>query len=361
MPRAARALAFALSLAACAPPPPPVGAVVIGPPRAAAPVIEPRPAAPPALEEPGPEACRYTTDDGYDLRFRPDAPPFAHLGGARAAITLSTQGPARGALARATKDGFSLNGVVTSDDLVLHPAHAVVLGGLVVPGPSAALGWKATAPGLVTIAYTPPQEVELLPGAGLDAARVPCASVGLSRARFEPRSAAPRAPKEREGLLGAGKVVPLSREHDAAPVAKLHVPKDGDALVAIVDARRTRSRVRWELDGAVVFGWVPTSAVAPAPTDMIGDMFAIGDIGLSGTAERHVTRVLRCPRELPLVAEVRGERRTVGSIAAGSPVRLLPSKGDLLSVQLPERLAEASTDARVGVLAPHVVGCAEKR
>src|SRR5262249_30089650 len=153
--------------------------------------------------------------------------------GASATIDFTTSGPAAGAWARAVVRGFTVQGLVAPVDLSLGPARAMPLGGFVVPGPEAHFAWKATAPGSITIGYTPDAEIEVLPEARLSEINLPCDAVSLELSRFDAHTAAPRGPKERDAFFSADRTVPIARTPDGPPVAKIHVGENG-ALVTVI-------------------------------------------------------------------------------------------------------------------------------
>lgn len=355
---------LALLLAACSPAASPPTTVVVEPtaPAAPAPVTdrEPPAPAPPAVEAPGQQGCLLPSSGYHALRFRADGPPFASLGGTSATIDLTTSGPSAGAAARAVRAGFTLQGIVAAEGITVVPARAVVIAGFVVPKPGAALPWKGTLPGTIKVSFALEADVEALPEAGLADLGLPCDAVSLDHAYFDPRTAAPRSPKEKEMLVRAGKVVPLSRTPEGPPVARLRLTGD-DLSVTLVLTRGRRALVRREQQSALVFGWVSAADLHAPPADQIGEAYGIGDLGMVGKATPASVRTVRCDRDVPLVAEVAGERRTVGSVAAGTALVLLDRTGDLISVKLPDKLADVEADARLGVLASHVSVCDEKR
>jgi hypothetical protein len=355
-----RAALLSLLLAGCsaAPPPPTVVVEVTRPAPSLAPPA-PRAAldpTPPALEVPGPAGCFSSVAGHVALRFRPDAPPFASLDDAGATVDFTTAGPAAGASVRAVYRGFTLGGIVAADEIPLVATRAVVLGGFVVPASGARLAWRATALGAITVGFTPDDVIEVLPGAQLDATVLPCAAVTTEGAApFELGASIPRAPRETRGFVPAGKSLGLSRTPGGPPVARLRAGAEG-AEVTVVETRGPHALVRHAGGRQVVFGWVPARDVQP-PTQEINDTFGVGCIGLTGLpAAGRPLRVVHCENLVPLVAEQAGERRTVGSVAAGAALPLGEARDGLVSVVLPAAL-HAAPDARLGVLATHVAGC----
>lgn len=309
-----------------------------------------------ALEPPSHPGCVLSTSGRHELRFRPDGPPFAYLGGGVASVDFGADGASRGAFVRASHGGFTLRGVIAPADLSISLAHPLALGGFVSPSPARQLTWKHGTSSGLEVAYPRMEDIELLPGAELAAIPVPCGALTLDRASFEPRSAAPEAPGEQTRYLRAGAVVPLSRDERGPPVARIHVPKAGDEPVTLVDTRGPTALIRWERPWEVVFGWVPTARLATTRA-LISDSFSNGDIGLIASQEAKPLAVKRCPHDLPIIAEIQGQRRTIGNIASGTHVPLLTQRPPLLSVALPSELAAPLSDAKVGVLATHLKGC----
>ncbi|APR88093.1 hypothetical protein A7982_13442 [Minicystis rosea] len=315
---------------------------------------------PPELEAPGAQGCSSSTTGHHRLRFRADMPPFLTLAGASATVDLTVAGPAGGAMMRAVHRGFTVHGITAADDLALAPARPMVLGGFIVPAPDARLTWKATVPGTITVGFALEGDLEALPEAHLDASALPCDAVTLDVAPFDPSTAAPHSPQERAALLTAGKAVPISRTPEGAPIARLRVTT-ADAGIVVIETRGRRSLVRREASQGVVFGWVAASDVKPLPKDGVGEALGGGGFGLVGVGDSSARpRTVRCDRIVPLVAEVAGERRTIGSVAAGAVISLLERKGETFTVQLPDGF-EADAAARIGVPGAHVESCPEAR
>lgn len=359
-------VAIPILLAACTGGPPPatvvVEAVPAVPPPSAVSSADPAPLAPapPAIETPGQQGCFLSGTAPAPIRFRADARPFVSLSGASATFDLTTAGPGAGAVVRAVVRGFTVQGLAAANDLPIGPARAFAIGGFVVPGPEARLTWKATAPGSITLGYTPDESIEVLPEARPVGATLPCDAIALEPSGFEARGAAPHGAKEHEALLAAGKRALFARTPEGPPVVKLKVG-DSDMVVTVVETRGRRALVRVDLPTSVLFGWLAASDLRPMPKDFVSESFGVGCLGLSGIGPTPtVQKKVQCDDMVALVAEVAGERRTVGSVAAGAMIALLPHQGDLVPVALPMGLT-AEEGATVGVLASHVAGCAQAR
>jgi hypothetical protein len=230
-----------------------------------------------------------------------------------------------------------------------------VLDGFAVPTPDARFAWKGGAPGSISVSFAPDDDVELVPAGSLDAVALPCDAVMLGWPSFDARAAAPRGRGAREAVLRAGQIIPLSRTPGGPSIAMLR-PAPGTAEeISVIETRGRRSLVVRAGERAVIFGWIPAADALPPPPERAPETFRCGVLDLEDAPEPR--SIARCDRALPLVAEVAGERRTVGSIAAGTPIPLGDRRGDLVSVLPPERLAIAATGATLGVLASHLRGC----
>ena len=356
---------LALVLAGCsAPPAAPL--VVLLPPAVAAtaePIAGPPEPTPPGLEMPGEQGCIFPTSEHLELRFQAGAPPFATLQGASALVFLSTAGPAAGASARVVHEGFTLTGIVDGDDVSLSPTRATVMGGFLIPTSDARLAWKGTAPGRITVELVPSLRIEALPEAHLGAMTLACDEVDLDHhGSFDAFAAAPHSPKQRNARLRSGVPIPLSRTPGGPAVATFEAESDDEAIT-LVETRGRHALVVRPHREVVLFGWIPRTAVLLVASTGIGDNYSNGP-GLTDTRKSRVHAVVHCDHDLPLVALVAGERRTVGSVAAGTPLRLADARlgdprGVIAPLVLPDTLAVA--EAWLGVLASQVAACQQRR
>jgi hypothetical protein len=337
----------------------PIASVTPEPPTAPSPV-SPEPT-PPPLDVPGEMGCTYPSSGELRLRFRGGARPFAVLAVGSTLVDLSTAGPAAGAYVRRAQEGYTLTGIVAGDEISLGPAHAMVIAGFLVPTPDARFAWQGAAPGKVLITIPVDDDVRVLPEAKLGpAVSLDCDAVSLEGASFDAASAAPRSPRQRQARLRSGKAIPLSRTVGGPPVAELAVrPDDGDS-VTLVETRGGRALVVRAGVRAIVFGWIPLTFVDPGEFETFGrGGLALRPESVGGGSA--VREVVRCDHEVPLVAEVDGERRTVGSVAAGTSLRLLERTGAVVPLLFPRTLVVHDPEARLGVLASHVAACEKTR
>lgn len=338
-------LSLSLALGACAsaPPAPTVSLSASAPASAA---VSREPEAPASVIVPAGQGCVLPTTSRHALRVRADGPWFAITMGAAGTIDLTTGGPAAGAVVRVARAGVSVMGLVPGDEIRLFPSRALVLGGFVVPTTEARLPWKGTSLGEIAVSFAP-SGVELLADASLDTTRLPCSAVTVGVPRFDPLSVLPRSTREADFELRRGAPVPLSRRHDEPPVARL-LPDDEPESVTVIKARGSRSLIRRVRGDAVIFGWIPTSALGPAGS-IITEHFTHGD-GFTMDPDAEPARgTMRCDRALPIVAVVGGERRTVGAVAPRTELTLLAPRGDLTPFVLPRGLVDLNEGAVLGL------------
>lgn len=347
-----RAIAFVIAagLAACAGrgPPPSTVAVLAPPASSAAPAVSG------AIAVPGAQGCVLPTRQRHALRFQPDGEWFALTMGAPGTIDLGTAGPAAGALVRVARGGVSVAGLLPASEVQLYPTRALVLGGFVVPQSITALAWKATSLGEITVSLAP-EGIELVTAGSLDALRLPCNAVGVEASRFDPRSVVPRSTRERDFELARRGPVPLSRLPDEPPIARI-LPGEGPASVTVIEARGARSLIRMVRRDAVIFGWIPTSALGEEGA-WFNEEFSHGDGFTLEPEPEPITGVVRCPRALPVVAVRGADKRVVGSIAPGTELSVHAASEGIVPFALPPGLVDLRPEVRLGVPAERLSGC----
>lgn len=331
-------------LAACAAPsPPPPAPVVVQPvpapaaePAAAEPAPPPpppAPAEPPPIAFPEPAACVFSTAlwDGAaphtELLLRKGGPAFARVAFPAAELTLPV-GPASDGAGLAVEDsGLALRGHITGDSVVLRPAEAIVLGGFAALREHAKLSWRESKAGAVVVSFDPGKGVEVIGGSL--GAELACAAVGLDRARFDPMAPIGPRKQEKPGRLRVNKAIQLSKEPKSAPIANLLAENDDQAEVTILDAVGSVTRIAWERDEAIVFGWVSSADVSPRKSaGGWGYGTGRGSFGRSV----HPVEQVKCGADVKVVVDVSGERATAGLIKAGTLIDVLAQGGDHASV-----------------------------
>lgn len=357
------------ALAACAapPPPPPPAPVVVqpvpAPPAEAAaepapPPPPPAPAEPPPIAFPEPAACVFSTTqwDGAgprtELLLRKGGPAFARVTSPAAELTLPVGPATDGAGLRVEDSGLALRGHITGDAVVLRPAEPIVLGGFAALRERAKLGWKESKAGAIVVSFDPGKDVEVI--GGPLGAELACAAVGLDRARFDPMAPVGPPKQQKPGRLRVNTKIPLSKDPKGAPLANLLAASDQDADVTIIDVVGSVTRIAWERDEAIVFGWVSSADVSPR-TGAHGWGYGSGSGGFARSV--HAVARVKCGADLPVVVDVSGERATAGLIKAGTAIDVLDQGGEHATVHVRSPRIQVLTGAALLARADRLRDC----
>ena len=362
--------AVAVGLCACvpaevpaAPPKPPV---VVAAPRPATPepVALPEPAEPseppvplpPRIERPADVACTWTSDrwltsSAVDLRMRPGGPSFARAaGGPRAHVQIPV-GPAKHGIADASSGGLLLTGIVDASAIVLHPAHAFPMNGVVYPTSNVSLTWTKGQSGRVTVTAPAPTQLLLsrLPLAGTPE----CANVSLDRgARMDMYQEIFGAPSGSPCYFPSARMIAISSDPARPAEVKLF---SGELLVCDAFAQRGGfTRVAVDVDQVFIAGWVRSSLVQGSSGRGSTGGVGFGSVGIVDMVRSPLAKVV-CPESVPLVAEVAGESATVGAVLPGTTIEILERRGPFSRVFVTSRgvhvLGTAALLARASDLA----------
>lgn len=348
------ALPFLLGLGLCAcapaevPSAPPKPPVIAAAPRPAAPepVALPEPAEPseppvplpPRIERPAEVACTWTSDrwltsSAVELRMRPGGPSFARAsGGPRAHVQIPV-GPAKHGIADASSGGLLLTGIVDASSIVLHPAHAFPMNGVVYPTSAVSLTWTKGQSGRVTVTAPAPTQLLLsrLPLAGTPE----CASVTLDRgARMDMYQEIFGAPSGSPCYFPSARMIAISSDPARPAEVKLF---SSDLLVCDAFAQKDGfTRIAVDVDQVFVAGWVRSSLVQGSSGRGSTGGIGFGYAGIADPARSPLAKVV-CPDSVPLVAEVAGETATVGAALPGTTIEILERRGPFSRVFVTSR------------------------
>lgn len=333
----------ALLLAACAGPPPPApkAVVVVSPPidsSPAPPVAEadaapPTPSAsldPPLPALPEPAACVMTTSRWRgaratsDLRFREGGPIFARASGGKASLHLPIGSITDGAGLEVADESFALRGHLAGSEIWLHPAKPIVLGEAIIPLYGSKLEWTRASPGAVAVTFDPQEGIALVQPLAAD---LPCDSLSIDNTPIEPSTVLPVLNKGKQALLRAGASIPLSLTAGGAALATLTAKAGEDALVTVMETAGKNTRVAWQRQLSLIFGWVPTSQLEFPKKLPEQHGHGTGSGTGFGRSLHPVFRVV-CPEDVPFVVEAEGERMTGGKIFAGTTINVMDSEGE---------------------------------
>jgi hypothetical protein len=289
-----------------------------------------------------------------ELRLSGDGPVFAELTSPRAALHLPTGKASAGAGLEVENEGLLLRGYVAGDAFTLRPAKAFVMGGFVVPTAFAELVWTEAHENDVLVSYDLGSSVTLIQ-APLSA-KLACADLTIGSSNFQPEQAARLAKNAKDALLHTGRPIALATELGGAPVARLNARDDQDALVKVGSSERGQTQIWWWRDAALVFGWVATSDLQKRPAPP-GEGYVTGSGSLALKHSSAVIGAVRCNQDVPVIAEARETRATVGLIRAGTLIEVLGRNETEATVQTTSPFIATARGARLLVSASTLDAC----
>lgn len=345
--------------------PPPVEAA---PPLASEPssALAPRPQEeplPPPVALDAAVACSFEaprwrgTADITELALRPGGKPFVRITGGAARLSVPV-GPAGDTVLQIQDAGFAVNGHAPASASVLSPNLPFVMNGFAIPTIFARLAWSEGKDGALTVTHDGVAELEVL-DSPLRATR-PCSDVGIDGGAFAADEAVPGGGEKNKKDVKAflpGSRVALATEPKGKPVARIAVAEA--THVQVFESRGGMSRVSLPVSTLVVFGWVKTSDLKPAGS-LSGYGSGHGSKGLRPPAF-DVKERLRCVHDVPLVAEVDGERRTVGAIRKDTTFEVGEREGEEARVRAWTKAIHAAEGARFLVRAVDIIDCTPVR
>jgi hypothetical protein len=263
------------------------------------------------------------------LRLRPDGPAAIKvwLAGARVVIPQEPQG---GVWVDVERPELKLGAWMRADELVLFAARPLVFGGWLSANGSTPLRWRAYRAASLWIAAPQPANVRLLEPLER---RTDCGEVSLSRSFFDPEAPFD-LPHASRGLLAAASRLELRAEIDGEEVAYLTVPAPVEVQVYERTPRRVRIGVHVD-EGAIV-AWLDASAVGPAPPSHGAHTTRPPAVRSDVGRVEPMGELLRCRAELALGVEAGDERALVGSVAAGTLIKLVRREAALAQIELPD-------------------------
>ena len=350
-----------------------------GGPRPASETQAPRPPAPrprptssralpgyPPPEEPLVTACRLTggwgPDQPHELRFRRGGRTFATINSVeRAALSLG-EDPAS-PFVELRSPHLRLWGVVVADQLLIHPAHPILLDGYLAPGPTGILRWLGARgePARVEVVVpsfvkpvTPPRD------------EVRCGDLTIDEVEFDPREAID-APEGKSMVLVADKPIRLAREPTGPAVAELRFEDQSGPGVELIERSGDRARIAIPhgnlnpAENVMVIGWVAASVVVERATGFGGSWGSGGDRIGSLPRPRKGWRMVTCAHEVPLVVELEGEQHLVGGVSSGVSLEIPPDADTashrLIEIAVRSRQLELADDTRMLTRGEAVADC----
>ena len=329
------------------------------PARAAAPAHPAVPARggglPEAVALPGPAGCTLRTarsGGGVTLEIAPGVPfaRVAPIGSIEVTLPIGREAPAGVSV---VVGNVKLKALATPSGLALYPARPFVVGEVLVPGPHSPLRWTEVAAGRVAVEVELPKEsrTEVRDVKGPLRASRPCGDLRLtSLASFDSYDALGGRGTDQTAGLRSSAPVPIAAQPNGPALAKLVVNRKGafNEVTVIDDNEAGWSRIaRAGTGDLLVVGWVKQKQLGKPPArDSATATFGAGGFksGTAGGATIDPAQVYACAKEIPLVAEVGLQRRTVGSIGGGVHLRTTATAdASFVAVQFPDGAAAAIT------------------
>ena len=306
----------------------------------------PRPAGPPppvALPA-GPAGCTLRATKPRDVVTLEILPGVAYARAAEIESLEATLAVGRDAPAgvQVVVGNVKLRGLAASSTLALYPARPFVIGEVLVPGPQSRLRWGDVAANSVTVELplakenrTEVRDVK----APLRATR-PCADLRLTgRASFDSYAAVGGRGYDQVAGLRSSAPVPISAQPNGPTLAKLVVSRKAalnEVTVLDEDAAGWSRIARPAAGDLLVVGWVKQQKLGKPParetTYAVFNAGGLKPAGAAGVAAAPPSPPFACAKELPLVAEVGSQRRTVGTIGPSVRMRASPADADHVAI-----------------------------
>jgi hypothetical protein len=328
---------------------------------------------PEAVTLPGPAGCTLRAAKsgvGVTLEIAPGVPyaRVGQIGSMEVTLPIGRDAPAAGVAV--TVGNVKLKGLASPSGLALFPARPFVIGEVLVPGPHTRLRWGEVAANRVAVEVELAKEIraEFRELKGPARASRPCSDLRLtSLASFDSYDAFGGRGYDLAAGLKSSAPVPIAAQPNGPPLAKLVVNRKAarNEVTVIDEDQAGWSRIARPATGdLLVVGWVKQKQLGKPPTrDTTVAAFGAGTLKAAGGGGAAVdpAAIFACPKEIPLIAEVGAQRRTVGAIGGG--VHLLTAAtvdADVVTVQFPDGAAAAVTPlkgTRLLVRRADVQGC----
>lgn len=295
-------------------------------------VLAPGPSGSPAVKSDkhggNPDSCVLrgkSISRRFDIALTPTGRPFVVVTRARhAELTLSADGSMPLEL---DAGGVTLSGFAPQEETPIFAAKPLSLGGAIAPYGWAELYFGGVEQGGVRVMLERGSLPEAVTGLEDEPSGVsPCDGLSLVPATLDPFEVLALAGKESASLSGEPVLVGRRPEEDAT--LSLWPSADAPPVVRVLARSGDRARVAWSFPDFVVYGWVDAAHLAPTsmrPT--LGARRPTLKLEHNAAAPSRVS----CARAVPISAEVDGEARFIGHVAAGKTMEVeLDESGAIL-------------------------------
>lgn len=201
----------------------------------------------------------------------------------------------------------------------LRPARPFLATPSLAPRGEAALTVVGAKDGKLALELALPSTVSIPQGAKLSFER-PCEDVAAGRVDAAYGEAPFAEKKAKKKARPRGATVTLLDRAGGSKVATVTV--DSSQIVDVFDERAGHALARITLPELVVQGWAKASELAPFEAAGVSATATSG--GLRPDKNKRGNRIVRCTKEVPLVARRGDDRVTVGRVLASQRLHLLP-------------------------------------
>lgn len=249
-----------------------------------------------------------------------------------------------------------LAGFLDKTKVRIHAAQAFLVDNWIVPGSKAPLPFRGERDGKLVFEVPMPEGVTAKTARG----ERPCDDFALdASSEIDPLDAVGVDAIDTATLYHDRKF-PLAIELGKPPVVQLRYKGPEPVQILERSGKHARVAIRSSslnpANDITLVGWIPQSAFHKHAAGYGGSWAVGGDPGAKRLPRAKDSKRVSCKSPTPLVAELAGERRTVGTIAAGFVIEVLatpdglpadlPAGGDFAEVQLSGAHAELAKDAR---------------
>lgn len=337
-------------------PPPPA-------PQASAPPAPPKPVAAgrvAVVEPPARIACRFehvgALPGTWKLRLSEasGSPAYASIAGAKKASVAFPVGPFASAFVKIGVGPATVDGWIDAADAPLYPQRAEVLGGGVIPTGDSAVTVLDGAVDSVHFRASLDEHAKLSP----IESTLPCAYFGTKPGTFDATSALPAGQRNRVAVRIGER--PLYKEATGDATLGTLVGDTAAPYAFSIGASAARTLVAWPAGPSLVFGYMERKDVALG-TETKTDSLVAAKAEVKAPPHRETGvatfREIRCKEDLPLVAEVGGNKREIGTISTGELFQVGPDVNGFSLVAFPSSDLLTSDAGKLLVATTNLASC----
>lgn len=291
------------------------------------------------------------------LRFSATSPAFSTVQNPDSVKVVLAAGKSKDAsLVEVDVGSATIRAVLPSDEIPLYPTTAAPVGGFAVPLGTARVKLRESAVDAVTFGVETGPLVK--PASDLRSTK-PCAYFAVSEQSFDPVAATGSPWTTRAAVLRPIKT-PLLTKLDGGESASLDV-NDSAQRVTVLATSGDQSRIAWQTADALYFGWVSSKGLVNSAETVASPSAKTSTTAANKPAKRDTGiaawKKVTCAEELPIVAQTKSEKFTVGTVKPGKVIQVGPNAEGLTRVAFPDSDLLAEGDAGFWVPTEKAVAC----